>query len=182
MDLELLKEMKRRDMIKVSRSDSKARFVKRMEVHESDITYKGIEVSKFLINGDLEMHMMVKNYEVIIDLPNARAELVKITTDDDSLNYKHILKYLNSNIDEDDIRVFCTCPDFNYRFSYKATKDGYNAGTPEIRPPSKQVDGLVCKHVLYFLNNKRWLRRFVSEINTLVKLNPYMAGRKRQHT
>ena len=53
-----------------------------------------------------------------------------------------------------DVRVFCTCPDFKYRFAYRGTEEGYKLGNKELRPSNitnpevmKFPEGTVCKHL-----------------------------------
>ena len=53
-----------------------------------------------------------------------------------------------------DVRVFCGCPDFHYRFAYRGTEEGYKLGNKELRPSNitnpenmQFPQGTVCKHL-----------------------------------
>lgn len=53
----------------------------------------------------------------------------------------------------EDIAVKCNCPDFKYRFGYRATQDGYIYGKKEMLPsditnPAPSFpQGTLCKHL-----------------------------------
>ena len=53
-----------------------------------------------------------------------------------------------------DVRVYCDCPDFKYRFAYRGTDEKYKVGLREVRPSNKTnpeefgfPQGTVCKHL-----------------------------------
>lgn len=79
-------------------------------------------------------------------------------------------------LQDDDITVSCTCPSWLYwSWKYKASKEGYNYGFKERRPPKKNNVGLVndvCKHISvvlrYMFDNKQWVE---SVITTTLKRN-----------
>lgn len=64
-------------------------------------------------------------------------------------------KTLNSfrKIYNGDIHVKCNCPDFKYRFGYRASQDGYILGKKETLPSNvtnpqpRFPQGTVCKHL-----------------------------------
>lgn len=53
-----------------------------------------------------------------------------------------------------DIRVSCTCPDFKYRYSYKAYKNKYGLKRenrfPKVRNP--KLNHTICKHLIVVLS------------------------------
>lgn len=58
-----------------------------------------------------------------------------------------------------DVKVYCNCPDFKYRFGYKATEEDYKLGNKETIPsnetnPPKDdfPQGAICKHTFNTLN------------------------------
>ncbi|MDW8464763.1 MAG: hypothetical protein RML35_00785 [Chloroherpetonaceae bacterium] len=67
------------------------------------------------------------------------------------------LKTVNQLLSNGDVRVWCSCEDFRYRFAYKATRLSFHAiGFSEKRPARKTNpthQGTVCKHLFYVLNN-----------------------------
>ena len=94
---------------------------------------------------------------------------------DERINYTNIRKLLTSSLDESNLKINCTCPDFKYRYAYTATKDGFKEGNDERRPSlitNPDREGGACKHIIRLLNNKQWIYKYVSLINILVKLKP----------
>lgn len=69
--------------------------------------------------------------------------------------------------------VLHNCKDFQYRFSYEATKNQYNSGTPELRPAKitnpNDTKGAGCKHILLVLSNLDWLMKIASVINNYIR-------------
>lgn len=56
---------------------------------------------------------------------------------------------------EDDVEVYCSCPDFRYRFSYMAWEFDYGTNK-ETRFPdhtNPNLNGSVCKHLTFLLEN-----------------------------
>ena len=170
-----LTEMRRQEMVSTSRKDTKARYERRKAISPSSVTYKAFEIKQFLSTGKLVFHIDVKDYKVTIEVNNILVHLKQLINDGKRINYKNIYSYLGKSLDKSDLLIDCTCPDFRYRFAYVATKNKFKANSPETRPakvtnPSNM--GVCCKHLLHILSNKLWIRKYVSLINMLIKLNP----------
>lgn len=89
------------------------------------------------------------------------------------LDLRVIIKTLQICYNRDDVFIHCSCPDWQYRYSYWATKGKLNSGNPEIRPsnitnPNNNI-GVGCKHVMLVLNNYSWLIRCASVIWNYIK-------------
>lgn len=73
----------------------------------------------------------------------------------------------------DDVYIHCTCPDFQYRYNYYATRNDINSGAPETRPskitnPDDSL-GSGCKHILLVLNNTSWILRVARVIANYIR-------------
>lgn len=91
----------------------------------------------------------------------------------DDLNLRNITRALITGFNQDDVYIFCSCPDFHYRFGYWATKNNLTSGEPETRPsditnPTDSL-GSGCKHILLVLSNNSWLMKVASVINNYIK-------------
>jgi hypothetical protein len=89
------------------------------------------------------------------------------------VNIDTVERALMRAVDNSDIKVNCTCPDFRYRMAYYATQDDFKWGEPENRKPKKTNPdkniGPVCKHLASVLSNKKSLRPAASSINDWIK-------------
>ena len=98
-------------------------------------------------------------------------DLVKGNQED--LNLRNITRALVTGFNKDDVYIFCSCPDFHYRFGYWATKNKLTSGEPEDRPSNitnpKDSLGSGCKHILLVLSNNSWLMKVASVINNYIK-------------
>jgi hypothetical protein len=97
--------------------------------------------------------------------------LVKGNKED--LNLRNITRALVTGFNQDDVYIFCSCPDFHYRFGYWATRNKLTSGEPEDRPsnitnPDDKL-GSGCKHILLVLSNNSWLMKVASVINNYIK-------------
>lgn len=96
-----------------------------------------------------------------------------IQDDINNLNLRNITRALITGFNRDDVYIFCSCPDFHYRFGYWATKNKLTSGEPEDRPsnitnPEDNL-GSGCKHILLVLSNNSWLIKVASVINNYIK-------------
>lgn len=97
--------------------------------------------------------------------------LVKGNIED--LNLRNITRALVTGFNQDDVYIFCSCPDFHYRFGYWATRNKLTSGEPEDRPSNitnpNDTLGSGCKHILLVLSNNSWLMKVASVINNYIK-------------
>ena len=88
-------------------------------------------------------------------------------------NNQVVYAALRKAVDDGDVAVDCSCPDFRYRHAYWATKGDYKYGEPETRPANiRNPDnkGAACKHTAAVLARpSKWIiviaRRLVPIIN-----------------
>ena len=91
----------------------------------------------------------------------------------ENLNLRNITRALVTGFNQDDVYIFCSCPDFHYRFGYWATRNKLTSGEPEDRPSDitnpDDTLGSGCKHILLVLSNNSWLMKVASVINNYIK-------------
>lgn len=170
----LIAEATRTQLLSISKRDTKPRYIRRMTISPTQVKYNSIDTILFISTGRLVFNFEVKDYIVNIEIEGI-SKYLHDNLNGTSSNYKLIQKYIRTALDSQDIKINCTCPDFRYRFAYTATVGKFKYGSPENRPSNitnPQKRGSSCKHLLYLLNNKQWVRKYVSLINLLIKLNP----------
>lgn len=88
-------------------------------------------------------------------------------------DWKAVYTALVKSIDEKDIYVSCSCPDWQYRFAYQATQGEYNSGPAEIRASDitnpNDSKGAGCKHILAALDDWDPLMKLAICIDNYVK-------------
>lgn len=154
----------------------KQRFDRRnkSKVINSVKNFNAIDMNKLFKQGILTVGVNIQGetdtYVVTISfggfLDNIHKELAHANAE---LSLRIIIRALNDCFNRDDVYVFCTCPDFKYRYQYWATQNKYNSGEPQpsngmrIRNPDDKL-GSACKHTLLVLNNNSWLIKVASVI------------------
>lgn len=135
--------------------------------------YNKIDMNTFWKQDKLKFTVKVKgetdDYEVEIEFTNIHPRLQQYVKQnrnkfDRDIVTRALLDALNSS----DVKLSCSCPDFFFRFSFYASKEGYKSGPLENRPadisnPDNNL-GKGCKHVLAVLNNTSWIRNIGSVI------------------
>ena len=89
------------------------------------------------------------------------------------IDFRDISRAAIIGFSKDDVFIYCSCPDFHYRFGYWTTQNKVNSGTPETRPsditnPDDNL-GSGCKHILLVLNNNSWIIRVSRVILNYIK-------------
>lgn len=135
-----------------------------------------IDVDEFLNKDIITVEIPVNDYICTIEFHNV-IETVAWVVDRQwkgNVNYDSVEKALSKALDaEKNLRVNCTCPDFYYRYSYVATRNGYKFGklqlTPApIRNPHNNI-GSFCKHLIMILKNKVWVHKLASVVMYLIR-------------
>lgn len=139
--------------------------------------YNNIDMDKFWKKDDLIFIVKTEGetdtYNVTLDFTNILPRIREGVKNNKNLFEKKILyDALVSALNSSDVKISCTCGDFIYRMAYQASKHGYKAGAQETRSsdvtnPNDDL-GAGCKHVLYVLNNAKWIRNIASVINNYV--------------
>ena len=180
-----LNEMTRWELINKSKRESKRRM---------DIAKRGIYKPKDFNNVDFESlfttdtfvwRSRVGDYIVTVSFEGAFSNLYMMIGSWSGKNrYKRIdlkmlTKCLSKALDEEDIYVDCTCPDFLYRFSWWLTQADAKYGVQQGRPPRvrnvNNNQGGACKHVLSVLYGKRWVPAAAKAWLQYIQQNPELA-------
>lgn len=178
----MLNEDSRTKLLTKSKSSvkGKQRFNRRSKskVASNVRQYNSIDMNKLFKEDILTVNISVKgetdDYTVKISFGgflDILKDLIKGNQED--LNLRNITRALVTGFNKDDVYIFCSCPDFHYRFGYWATKNKLTSGEPEDRPSNitnpKDSLGSGCKHILLVLSNNSWLMKVASVINNYIK-------------
>jgi hypothetical protein len=169
-----LLEVSRKNMVGKTKVQSPTRYNKRLHYHASgyDIDFEKLLASDFIVaNVKVGDYICTVAYKGVL---SKLADLVE-RSPNHYVNIQITIKALTQSIDETDVLVNCTCPDFRYRFAYWATKFDYKYGKPETRPseitnPDDKL-GAICKHLTAILANKRWMNKLASVLNKFIREN-----------
>lgn len=120
------------------------------------------------VKGETDDYTVKISFGGFLDILNGLVQ-----GDINNLNLRNITRALITGFNKDDVYIFCSCPDFHYRFGYWATKNKLTSGEPENRPsditnPNDEL-GSGCKHILLVLSNNSWLIKVASVINNYIK-------------
>ena len=142
---------------------------------------KNVDMSNVLHNNSLLIQLGVGDYDDIVELEDIlywlqiSAENTNSQTKN-QINTKVVTQALMNSIDGMDIKLDCSCADWQYRFAYQATILGYKYGEKEGRPnedirANPENRGGVCKHLYSVLSNKRWLQQVTSTFMNWLEQN-----------
>lgn len=175
--LQRLHEDSRSKLLNKSKQSDKGfqRFKRRVKsrIANSVKQYNAIDMDKLFKKDILTVDIQVKGetdtYTVKISF-GGLLQLIRdqIAKQDGKLDYKAITRALILGFNKDDVYIHCSCPDWQYRYSYYATKNGITSGDPETRPsditnPDDKL-GSACKHVLLVLSNTSWILKVAATI------------------
>ena len=122
-----------------------------------------------LLSFILPVHGETDNYSVEFLFEGITDDIKReIERNNGVLEYKCVYRALINAINRQDIYIACSCPDWQYRFSYYSTKGGFNGGRPELRPAKitnpDNNKGIGCKHVMAALANLDWAMKLATTI------------------
>ena len=149
---------------------------KYVSINPSSKTYNQIDMNALFKGGLLSFKIPINGekdkYEVELLFDHFLDELRAQVKKDKKCEYKTIAQALMRAYNRDDTYIACSCPDWQYRFNYWATKDRYNAGRPELRVaditnPDNDL-GSGCKHSMLVLSNLKWAMKVSSVINNYI--------------
>lgn len=178
----ILNEDSRNKLLSKSKSSTKGkqRFDRRSKskVANSVRQYNSIDMNKLFKDNILTVNISVNgetdDYTVRISFGGFLDILRDLVEDNvENLNLRNITRALITGFNRDDVYIFCSCPDYHYRFGYWATKNQITSGEPENRPsditnPDDKL-GSGCKHILLVLSNNNWLIKVASVINNYIR-------------
>ena len=171
----ILNEITRKNLVGKSKAQSPDRYNRRLGY--SPKSYKGIDISRLFDDDILIIKVPVGDYTCTVAFKGMLQHLKDVVDKQPkpTVTLQTVIKAMNVAIDDTDLLVDCTCPDFIYRFAYWATKYGYKYGKPETRPskitnPNDKL-GAMCKHLSALLSNKKWITKMASTLNSFIKEN-----------
>lgn len=164
-----LNEYTRKELIKMSKG---SRFSTRTT---DGYKYQGIDIDS-LLGSKLEyvdLRVRMKDYWCEVRFTGFRDALLDILDNmglegmiskeysrlSDKQKRLAVTEAIDYCIESADVLVNCSCADFRYRFSHKATVNNYNFGFEETRPPRRtnpDLKGSACKHIIGILNTPSW--------------------------
>ena len=175
-----LHEESRKNLLSKSKQSNKGfqRFKRRVKSRVANTVkqYNAIDMNKLFKDDILTTDVQVKGetdtYVVKISFGGFLELLydqLKVTNE---FNLKAVTRALINGFNRDDVYIHCSCPDWQYRFAYFATKNNINSGDAENRPSGttnpNDMLGSACKHVLLVLSNTSWLLKVASVIHNYV--------------
>jgi len=175
-------EASRNDLITKSKVSNKGRqrFKRRVKskVANQVKQFNSIDMNKLFKEDILTVNVSVKgetdDYTVKISFGGFLEILSKEVARTGIFDLRTVTRALLDGFNKDNVYIYCTCPDFKYRFQYWATKNDINSGPPQndngkwIRNPDDRL-GSGCKHTLLVLSNNSWLIKVASVIKNYVK-------------
>lgn len=126
-----------------------------------------------ILTVNIPVHGETDDYTVRITF-GGFLEILRDQVDTDAeLTFREVSRAAIIGFNKDDVYIHCSCPDFQYRYNYYATRNDINSGTPETRPsnitnPDDSL-GSACKHVLLVLSNTSWIIRVARVITNYIK-------------
>jgi len=177
-----LNEITRWEIIRRSQREAPERFAKKQFYKAKD--FNDVDFEELFTNDSFVWRSRVGDYIVTIAFEGAFQNLYNEIRNWSGKNrwkritLKMLTNCLSKALDEEDLQVDCTCPDFRYRFSYHLSRPDVDAkyGMKQNRPPKvrnvKNNKGYVCKHLLAVLYGKRWVPAAAKAWLSYIKANP----------
>lgn len=169
-----VEEASRNELLALTKSQTITRYNKAAG-------YKGfsivdIDTTMLLRDDTITVTCRVGNYYDTIQLMDVLIwiQMESERNQNNQVNTKAITQALMEAIDALEIKVNCTCGDWQYRFAYQATQLDYKYGKPENRPANitnPKNYGALCKHLTSMLSNKKWLQQVTSTIMDWIEKN-----------
>ena len=177
----ILHEVNRQELIRKSKTSDKGlqRFERRKRSHVGNTvkSFNQINMNKLfhddILTVDVPVSGETSDYTVKISFSGLLELLREEVTKSGRCTVREISRAAIKGFNKDDVYLHCSCPDFQYRFNYYATRNDFNSGAPETRPSDitnpEDTLGSACKHVLLVLNNTSWMLRVARVINNYIK-------------
>lgn len=177
-----LNEITRWDILRRSQQQSPERFTKKQFYRAKD--FNNVDFEELFNSDSFVWRSRVGDYIVTISFEGPFANLYNQVRNWSGRNrwkridLKLLTKCLSQALDEEDIQIDCTCPDFKYRFAFWLSRPNVDAkyGVKQNRPPTvrnvKNNKGYCCKHVLSVLYGKRWVPAAAKAWLSYIRGNP----------
>ena len=178
-----LNEVTRWEIIRKSQRESPMRF-RKMKLYKAK-DFNNVDFESLFTTDTFTWRSRVGDYIVTISFEGAFSNLYTQVGSWSGKNrwkkidLKLLTKCLSKSLDEDDLYIDCTCPDFLYRFSWWATQADAKYGVQQNRPPRvrnvRNNQGFCCKHLLATLDGKRWVPAAAKAWLQYIRSNPNVA-------
>ena len=115
------------------------------------------------MDGETDSYLVTISFKGFLDY--LHKELAKV---DNKLSLRVVIRALLDGINSDDVYMRCSCPDYQYRMAYWASRTDTIVGDKETRPsnitnPNNKL-GSGCKHLMLVLSNTSWMIKLGSVI------------------
>ena len=164
----VLLEKGRTDLLRKTKTQSKARWDKRMNY--KNFTIKNVDITDLLDKDKVVVTFDVGDYTDTVAFTNILLNLREIVKNDPRhiVKFDWVIKACQKALDQSDIYLHCTCADWKYRYAYVGTKNNYKYGKKELRPadirnPRDDI-GAFCKHLAAILSNKNWVNKVATRV------------------
>lgn len=175
---ELINKSKHADNYVTDQSKGKNRYQRRVhsKVLNSVQEFNSIDMNSLFKDNILTVNVNVQgetdNYVVQIKFGGILDEIHdQLQRNNQKFDLKVVMRALIAAFNSDNVYIHCSCPDWNYRFSYWSRVNDIssdpsieqtNNGMEIVNPDDTKGRG--CKHSLLVLSNNRWLRAVSSVI------------------
>ena len=176
---ELINKSKHADnYVITNQSKGKNRYERRLhsKIANSVKEYNSIDMNSFFKNNILTVNVSVQgetdNYIVQIKFGSVLDQIHdQLERNNQKFDLKVVMRALVAAFNSDNVYIHCSCPDWNYRFSYWSRVNDISSD-PDIEQTNNgreivnpyDTKGRGCKHVLLVISNNRWLRNVSSVI------------------
>lgn len=191
----ILNELQRKEIIDKSKTNSRLnRYTRRSSVKDVSISRVGILEIMYLDQPDLDIYFIANGHRVSLRLLNFMDDLRKFYDQNYELIQstggirrskwmRRIVELtMNNSLNNKDIRISCSCPDFKYRFAYVATMNDYQFEEPQLLAPkitNPDKLGSGCKHIIRVLTYpSKWKAKVVTGVMSIIRLNPKLLDAK----
>lgn len=180
-----LQEITRMDMINAAKRLSPDRFARRLNYNTRG--FKDVDFQKLFETDTFLWYAGVGDHVVIVEFEGAFEDLKWLVSGMRGPNRVKrvtvdiVAKALSKSLDENDLRVACSCEDWKYRLRYYAVKKDFSADPasqnfnyrPRYTKTNKEDNkGYVCKHILAVLFGKRWVQSAAKAWVEWMRANP----------
>lgn len=177
----LLNEDKRAQLLGQSKraekeKDGKNRYEKRVKskVKANVSNLNKIDFNQLFKNNIMTVSLDVQGetneYTVTISFGGFLDELKRqIKQNNNELSLRIIIRALLNSFNSDNVYIRCSCPDFQYRHAFWASKNNIIVGDKETRPSDKTNPnnklGSGCKHIMLVISNTSWIIKLGSVVH-----------------
>ena len=178
-----LNEVTRWEIIRRSQREAPIRFQKKANYRAKDfnnVDFKDLfENDNFTWSSRVGDYVVTISFEGAFDLLQYQLKSMKGKNRWKRINHRMLVDVLSKALDTEDLFIDCTCPDFQFRFSYWCTQADCKYGLQQNRPPTvrnvKNNHGYCCKHILAVLYGKRWVPAAAKSWLDFIRANPELS-------